>query len=48
MTEKGFYVAMKEEPVFGLGVALVYMKEEKDLQFSITFLDMTMAIGYVF
>lgn len=48
MKDKGFYFAMREDDVIGFGITLVYLKTEKDFQIAIQFLDMTMAIGYVF
>ena len=48
MKNKGFYIAMKEDDVIGFGITMVYMKAEKDFQLAIQFLDVTMAIGYVF
>lgn len=48
MKNKGFYIATQEDDVIGFGITFVYMKAEKDFQIAVQFLDMTMAIGYVF
>lgn len=37
MREKGFYIAEREAEEIGFSIALVYIPQEKDLQFSIMF-----------
>ena len=46
--DKGFYIAARQEEVYGLSIALVYIKAEKDIQLSLQIGDPMLAIGYVF
>ena len=46
--EKGFYIAGEESEAFGFSIALVYIKDEKDLQLSIMIGNYNIAIGYIF
>ena len=46
--DKGFYIAARQEEVYRLSIALVYIKEEKDIQLSLMIGDLMLAIGYVF
>ena len=48
MGGNGFYFAFRQEPVYGFSIALVYIKENKDLQFSIQLFDLMLAVGYEF
>ena len=44
----GFYVAYKQEETYGFSIALVFIKENKDIQLSIQIFDLMLAIGYEF
>lgn len=48
MQDRGFYVACEQSDAIGFSITLVYVKDEKDLQFSIMIGNLTFAIGYVF
>ena len=48
MREKGLYFAVREAEVIGFSIALVYIPQEKDLQFSIMFGSYMVAIGWTF
>lgn len=48
MREKGLYFAAREAEEIGLSIALVYIPQEKDLQFSIMFGSYMVAIGWTF
>lgn len=48
MSGKGFYFAYRQEPVYGFSIAFVYIKENRDLQFSMQIFDLVLAVGYEF
>lgn len=48
MREKGLYFAAREAEEIGFSVALVYIPQERDLQFSIMFGSYMIAIGWTF
>ena len=48
MREKGLYFAAREAEEIGFCIALVYIPQEKDLQFSIMFGSYMVAIGWTF
>lgn len=48
MREKGLYFAAREVEEIGFSIALVYIPQEKDLQFSIMFGSYMVAIGWTF
>ena len=48
MREKGLYFAAREAEEIGLSIALVYIPQEKDLQFSIMLGCYMVAIGWTF
>ena len=48
MREKGHYFAAREAEEIGFSIALVYIPQEKDLQFSIMFGSYMVAIGWTF
>lgn len=48
MREKGLYFAAREAEETGFSIALVYIPQEKDLQFSIMFGSYMVAIGWTF
>lgn len=48
MREKGLYFAAGEAEEIGFSIALVYIPQEKDLQFSIMFGSYMVAIGWTF
>lgn len=48
MREKGLYFAAREAEEIGFSIALVYIPQEKDLQFSIMFGNYMVAIGWTF
>lgn len=48
MREKGLYFAAMEAEEIGFSIALVYIPQEKDLQFSIMFGSYMVAIGWTF
>lgn len=48
MREKGLYFAAREAEEIGFSTALVYIPQEKDLQFSIMFGSYMVAIGWTF
>ena len=48
MREKGLYFEAREAEEIGFSIALVYIPQEKDLQFSIMFGSYMVAIGWTF
>lgn len=48
MREKGLYFVAREAEEIGFSIALVYIPQEKDLQFSIMFGSYMVAIGWTF
>lgn len=48
MREKGLYFAAREAEEIGFSIVLVYIPQEKDLQFSIMFGSYMVAIGWTF
>lgn len=48
MGEKGIYFAAREAEEIGFSIALVYIPQEKDLQFSIMLGSYMVAIGWTF
>ena len=48
MREKGLYFAAREAEEIGLSIALVYIPQEKDLQFSIMLGSYMVAIEWTF
>lgn len=48
MGEKGLYFAEREAEEIGFSIALVYIPQEKDLQFSIMLGSYMVAIGWTF
>ena len=48
MREKGLYFAAREAKEIGFSIALVYIPEERDLQFSMMIGSLMLAIGWTF
>lgn len=48
MRRTGFYITAQEAEEIGFSVALVYIPQEKDIQFSIMIGNYIVAIGYTF
>lgn len=48
MREKGLYFAARKAEEIGFSIAMVYIPEERDLQFSIMIGSLMLAIGWTF
>lgn len=48
MREKGLYFTAREAEEIGFSIALVYIPQERDLQFSVMFGSYMVAIGWTF
>ena len=46
--KKGLYIAAVKADEIGFSIAMVYIPQEKDFQFSIMFGNYLVAIGYTF